>query len=163
MSYQRTIKIVGLAFVAGALAVSGQAATIATCSAAFVCQIPENTFLQFPAAFGFAISGDVVLLEADHVTVSDVFRIYNDVVNTGNGTGLGTTAFLFSSDDSTPLPAPSTYSANVTRIQESPSGYTIYAANGDTYILGAPEPATFGLLGLAFTLAAVLKRIERAA
>jgi hypothetical protein len=111
--------------------------------------------LQLPFA---AISGDVVLLEADHVTVSDVFRISNNIVNTGGGTGLGNLAFLFSADDPTPLPPPATYSSNVQMIQESPSGFTSYVGNGTDYLLGAPEPATFGMLGVGLALAARLSR-----
>jgi hypothetical protein len=57
--------------------------------------------------------------------------------------------FLYSSDDSAPLPAPSTYSANAVFISESPTGITAFVGNGTTYELGVPEPRTFELLSLA--------------
>src|SRR5579884_3765749 len=102
----------GFSLVLTALALAIQpasAATMATCTADFsTCYIPENVLLTFPAGF-VAISGDVVLQEPSGA-VSDVFRIFNDVIDTGQGTGLGTTAFLYGVNESTPLPAPSTYS-----------------------------------------------------
>jgi hypothetical protein len=132
--------------------VPGTAATLAHCAADFSsCAIPENVLLQLPF---LGISGDVILLEADHSTVSDVFRIFNDALDTGGGTGLGDLAFLYSSDDSTPLPAPSTYSANAVFIQENPSGITHFNGNGTDYVLAIPEPCTFALLG--FGLAAIV-------
>ena len=119
------------------------AATIPVgCNAAFtVCGIPENVMLQLPFV---AIAGDVVLTDSA-ATVSDVFRILNNIVNTGAGTGLGTLAFLYSSDD-TVLPLPSTYSANVVFLSENPSGITAFTGNGTTFLLGAPEPSTLLLL-----------------
>ena len=52
----------------------------AACNASFtVCAIPENTLFLLP---GLAIAGDVVLTEPGSTTVSDVFRIFNDVLNT---------------------------------------------------------------------------------
>src|SRR5215471_16244829 len=89
------------------------AATIAQCTPTFTaCAIPEDTLLQLPFA---AFAGDVVLVEADLVTVSDVFRIFNNLLNTGLGTGFGDLAFLYSADEG-PLPDPSTYSANAVTI-----------------------------------------------
>jgi hypothetical protein len=151
-------KLVALLCLMGFLAVPAAGLPIANCNASFVCIIPENILMQFPASFGFAISGDVVLRETDGVTVSDVFRIFNDLVDTGNGTGLGTTFFFYSSDDSTPLPSPATYSANVTFITENPSGETVFSANGDTYLFNTPEPATFGLFLVSLLLAAAVAR-----
>jgi hypothetical protein len=145
-------RLAGLLGVLSLMAAPVSAIPIASCTG-FVCVIPENVLMQFPVSFGFAISGDVVVTEANGVTVSDLFRIFNDVVNTGGGTGLGTTFFLYSSDDSTPLPSPSTYSSNVTFIKEGPGGTTIYSANGDTFILNTPEPATFGMLGIGLAIA----------
>src|SRR5215472_9673623 len=87
-------------------------AQLAQCNSNFTfCSIPENVMLQLP--FG-AIAGDVIVLEpgSGSTTVSDVFRIFNNEFDAGGGTGLGNMAFLYSSDDSTPLPNPSTYSAN---------------------------------------------------
>ncbi len=133
-------------------------APLSVCNSAFtVCGIPENVLVQFP---GLAISGDVVITEPVTGVVSDVFRIFNDVINTGAGTGLGLTGFLFSSDDTT-LPAPSTYSANVQFITESPSGVTTYVNNGTTYLLGVPEPSTFQLIGLAIAVAMLTWRLQK--
>jgi hypothetical protein len=102
-----------------------------------------------------AIAGDVVLTDPGSSAVSDVFRIFDNVVNTGKGTGLGNMAFLYSSDDTT-LPNPSTYSANVVFITENPSGITSYLANGTNYQLAVPEPRTFELFALAAAVTAVL-------
>src|SRR5690348_16776660 len=89
------------------VSVPAVAAPIASCDANFtVCAIPENLLLQLP---GVAIAGDVVLTDPNSNTVSDVFRIFNNLINTGAGTGFGNLVFLFSSDD-TALPAPATYS-----------------------------------------------------
>jgi hypothetical protein len=149
--------------VAGTFSAAAHAALLANCDVNIThCSIPENVLLMFP--FGaFGIAGDTVVLEADHTTVSDVFRIFNDLVDTGSGTGLGTTMFLFSADDSTPLPARETYSANVQFIQEGANGITVFTSNGTTYLLNAPEPATFGTLvgGLAVTVGLARRRRSR--
>jgi hypothetical protein len=123
-------------------------ATIASCNASFtMCGVPENISLKLPFT---AIAGDVVLTDPNSTTVSDVFRIFNNLINTGQGTGLGNMVFLYSVDD-TALPAPSTYSANAVFITESTSGFTHFVGNGTDYLLGVPEPRTFGfvVLGLA--------------
>ena len=147
-----------LIILVGLVLLSGPAAgtQLALCTPDFSsCSIPENVLLQLPF---LGISGDAILREPDMVTVSDVFRIFHDVVDTGGGTGLGDLAFLYSSDDSTPLPAPSTYSVNAVFIPEDPSGFTHYNGNGTDYILGAPEPSTFALLGLGLVAIAVVTR-----
>ena len=141
----------GFLLILAALAFAAQsasAATVATCAADFsTCYIQENVLLQFPTGF-LAISGDVVL-EDPSGAVSDVFRIFNDFFDTGQGAGLGTTAFLYSSDDSTPLPDPSTYSANVKFIPESTtSPQTDYLGNGTLYVLAAPEPSSWILFSI---------------
>jgi hypothetical protein len=119
---------------------------LAPCNAAFtVCGIPENVSLQLPFV---AIAGDAVLIDPGTVTVSDVCRIFNNLINTGLGTGLGDIAFLYSADDAT-LPSPSTYSANVVFIQENPTGVTSFVSNGTDYLLGVPEPRDLGLLIVA--------------
>jgi hypothetical protein len=133
----------------------------ANCTSDFsACLIPENVELQLPF---LAISGDVVLLEPVGSAVSDVFRIFNNLANTGGGTGVGNLAFLYSSDDSTPLPDPSTYSSNVVKILENPSGVTQYEGNGTDYSLGVPEPSTFALLGVSLfaLLGAARKRLTK--
>jgi hypothetical protein len=154
---------VSFALVFGALMllrVPAAAAPIAACNSTFTeCVIPENIMLQLPFA---AISGDAIVLEPNSTTVSDVFRIFNNLVNTGFGTGLGNLVFLYSVDDG-PLPAPSTYSANAVFLPENPSGFTSYVGNGTTYLLSAPEPRTSGLIGLACAaLAILLSRARRA-
>ncbi|HWW97975.1 MAG TPA: hypothetical protein VNY74_09760 [Edaphobacter sp.] len=127
----------------------------ANCNASFtVCDIPENTQLMSPF---LAFAGDVVLTDPGSSAVSDVFRIFNNAVNTGEGTGLGNMAFLYSSDD-TSLPNPSTYSANVVFLPENPSGVTTYFGNGTNYLLAVPEPRTFELFALAAAVTAVLTR-----
>ena len=137
------------------LSVPAVTATIASCDASFtVCGIPENVLLQLPFT---AIAGDAIVTEPGSTIVSDVFRIFNNIINTGGGTGLGNMVFLYSSDDTT-LPNPSTYSANAVFITENPSGVTSYLGNGTNYQLGVPEPQTFELLGLAVTAMAVLAR-----
>jgi hypothetical protein len=116
------------------------------------CPIPENVLLQLPFT---AIAGDAILKESPQGPVSDVFRISNNLVNTGNGTGLGTLVFLYSSDDSTPLPDPSNYSSNAAIIVETPP-VTTYNGNGTNYLLGIPEPGTVGLFAFGIaSLAAV--------
>ena len=132
----------------------------AQCNASFtLCLIQEDVLLQLPP---FAISGDVILIDPQTNAVSDVFRIFNNLVDTGGGTGIGDLAFLYSSDDSTPLPNPTTYSLNAVRIMEDPSGITQYFGNGTDYVLGVPEPGTFGFLGLGIGMIAVLSLKRRA-
>ena len=150
-----TYRLAGVAScLAGLLFLSAPvtAATLLRCNATFtVCGVPENTPLQLPFT---TIAGDVVLTEPNSTTVSDVFRIFNNLINTGAGTGLGNMAFLYSADDGA-LPSPSTYSANAAFLPENPSGYTSYVApDGRDYILGAPEPQTFGLL--VFAIGAIM-------
>jgi hypothetical protein len=141
------------------LSTPGRAAQMAVCAPDFsTCSIPENVLLQLPFT---AIAGDVVLLEADNVTISDVFRIFNNVADTTGGTGLGDLVFLFSSDDSTPLPDPSTFSSNVVAINEDPSGFTHFNGNGTDYVLGAPEPVSFGFVGMGIAGMAFLGRRRR--
>jgi hypothetical protein len=142
------------------LPVLGTAAPLVQCNPSFTsCLIPENVMLQLPF---LGISGDVILLDPVTHAVSDVFRIFNNFVDTGGGTGLGNLVFLYSSDDSTPLPNPATYSFNAVTIMENPSGITDYVSNGTDYALAtAPEPGTFGLLGLGIGMMAVLSLKRR--
>src|SRR5215471_17013726 len=116
------------------------AADTASCNSNFTaCQIQENVLLTLPF---LAISGDVIVQSPMDTGVSDVFRILNNVVDTGGGTGLGTMAILYSGDDNIPLPAPSTYSQNAVIIKEAVSGSTSYFGNGTTYILDTGAAAT---------------------
>src|SRR5215472_10324389 len=98
------------------------------------CPIPENGLFQLPFT---AIAGDVILKDGSmQGPVSDVFRIFNNLVNTGKGTGLGNMVFLYSFDDSTPLPDPSTYSANAVFMVETPPVTSYVGGNGANYLLG---------------------------
>jgi len=137
------------------------AAPIASCNTTFtICAIPENILLQLPSGFA-AIAGDVIVDEPGGAVVSDVFRISNNLINTGGGTGLGNMLFLCSADDAA-LPPASTYSANAVFITEDPSGVTPFLGNGTTYLLGAPEPGTFGLLSVVIAIALLVRRQSRA-
>jgi hypothetical protein len=127
---------------------SAFAATIAPCNASFTaCSIVENTSLQLPF---FAIAGDVIVRDPGTSVVSDVFRIFNNVLDTGGGTGLGNMVFLYSADDGA-LPNPATYSANAVFIEEAATTDTTLLANGTVYTLdtlAVPEPSTFVLVSL---------------
>ena len=138
------------------LSVPAAAAVVAPCNAGrTTCVIPENILLQLPFT---AFAGDAIVTEPGSSVVSDVFRIFNNVVNTGFGTGQGNVAFLYSADDSA-LPSPSTYSMNAVFLSENPSGAaTVYFGNGTNYLLGAPEPQTCGSLGLTCVVMAILAR-----
>jgi hypothetical protein len=157
MSFRATaVCIAGLILLSKPVTATPIAATsVANCNTSFtVCDIPENSLLQLPFV---AFAGDVVLTDPGSSAVSDVFRIFNNVVNTGKGTGLGNMVFLYSSDDTT-LPNPSTYSANAVFLPEDPSGVTSFLGNGTNYLLAAPEPPTFELFALAAAVTAVLAR-----
>jgi MYXO-CTERM domain-containing protein len=101
-----------------------------------------------------------VILNDPAGPVSDVFRIFNNLVNTGAGTGLGNMVFLYSSDDGTPLPDPSTYSANAVFMVETPP-VTAFVGNGTNYLLGVPEPGTQGLFAVGVLALAVARRTRR--
>jgi PEP-CTERM motif len=135
--------------------ISGFAAAVAPCNANFTaCYIFENVLLQLPFT---GIAGDVIVQEPNSTAVSDVFRLFNNLFDTGGGTGLGNMVFLYSVDNS-PLPDPSTYSANAQAIKEAVTGYTSFNGNGTIYILDVPEPSTFGLLGLGVIAMLFLSR-----
>jgi hypothetical protein len=145
---------------------------ISSCvSATLSCSIFESTqpfFLPF-----LAISGDVVLLDPSGAT-SDVFRISNNLVDTGHGTGLGFETFFFSVDEGN-LPNPSTLSANAVFLPENQTvinGFseTDYIGNGALYGLfsdadavATPEPSTFWLVGIGLaTILGLLRNRVRA-
>jgi hypothetical protein len=117
---------------------SALAAEPANCNANFTsCQIPENVVLRLPFT---AFAGDVIVQEPTSTTVSDVFRIFNNLLDTGGGTGLGNLAILYSGDDNMPLPDPSTFSFNAVIIKEAAGGSTSYLGNGTTYSLETTRP-----------------------
>jgi hypothetical protein len=140
-----------------AIAPNAHAAPLSFCAADFSsCNVFEDgQVLQLP---GLAIAGDLILIDQwNGGRVSDVLRIFNDFFDTGGGTGLGTTAFLFSEDLSN-LPNPSTFSVNAVFMNEAfGSGVgtieTDYNGNGTIYRIlsnddGSPEPSTFALMGI---------------
>jgi len=109
------------------------AADTASCNSTFTaCQIQENVLLTLPF---LATSGDVIIQSPSDTSVSDIFRVFNNVVDTGGGTGLGNLVILYSGNDNLPLPDPSTYSANAIIIKEAASGPTSYLGNGTNYSL----------------------------
>jgi hypothetical protein len=129
-----------------------RATPISSCAADFSsCNIYEDGMvLTLP---GLAISGDVVVVNAKSVVV-DVFHIFNDFVDTGGGTGLGGTAFLFAANLHN-LPSPANYTSNAVTIPEGTldvNGYveTTYNGNGTLYNIftTAPEPGTLAFLGV---------------
>ena len=123
------------------------------------CPIPENGLYQLPFT---AIAGDVILTEGSlQGPVSDVFRIFNNLVNTGKGTGLGNLIFLYSVDDSTPLPDPSTYSVNAVFMVEAPGVTSYLGGNGTNYLLGVPEPGTLCLFAFGAATLAAMRRTRR--
>jgi hypothetical protein len=117
------------------------AAVPVTCNSSFtICMIPENVVVQLPF---LGIAGDVVLQEPTSTTVSDVFRIFNNFVDTGGGTGLGNLAILYSAGDpNNPLPTPASYSVNAVTMKEAASGPTSFVGNGTTYQLDTAAAAT---------------------
>jgi hypothetical protein len=129
------------------------AAPVSSCAADFSsCNVYEGQTLTYPDG-GFGYSGDVIVNDPSGITV-DVFRIFNDLVDTGGGTGLGSYAFLYGADLGN-LPSPSTYSINAVSINRGgagPAGYyeTDYLGNGTLYRLftPSPEPSAFVLFGL---------------
>src|SRR5262249_45205985 len=71
-------------------------------------------------------------------SVSDVFRIFNNLVNTGGGSGLGNMAFLYSDDEGN-LPNPTSYSTNAIFLAEGLTE-TDFNGNGTIYHLFSVEP-----------------------
>ena len=108
-----------------------RAADAAVCdSACTVCSIRENVVVQLPSTCQPPAAGDVIIQGASSTKATDLFRVFNNLVDTGGGTGLGNQVFLYSSDDNTPLPDPSTYSLNSVTIQAAASGSTFYFGPG---------------------------------
>ncbi len=131
------------------------------CNAA-ACDVLEGRLVNLPY---IAFAGDAVLLDPSGA-VSDVVRFFNNVLDTGGGTGFSTQILMYSKIDTgvdlsvgpdLGLPNPSTYSVNAVRLLEAPDGSpTVYNGNGTLYSFysDTPEPSTIfymaaGLLALA--------------
>ncbi len=146
--------LVWLCFAALALFSSSiTAAPISSCASdGSICNVYEGQLLTYPDGdFGYA--GDLIIRDSAAMTVN-IFRVFNDLVDTGGGTGIGSAAFLYGADLKN-LPDPSTYSINAVMISRGtagPAGYyeTDYTGNGILYRLftPSPEPSGFALLGL---------------
>lgn len=105
--------------------------------------IPESQLITLSELH---IAGDILVLDAGG-SISDVFRIFNNVVDTGRGTGLGNQVFLFSLDEGN-LPSPSTYSANFVSVMEGPAvngvTETDINSNGTIFRLFSPNAVPEG-------------------
>jgi hypothetical protein len=131
-----------------------------TCTPA-ACDILEGNSLNLPF---IAFAGDIVLMDPNGA-VSDVVRFFNNVLDTGGGTGFSTLVFMFSKVDTGPdfsvgpdlgLPNPSTYSVNVVTLLEAPGGKpTVYNGNGTLYSFysDTPEPSSVFCVGAGLLLA----------
>jgi PEP-CTERM motif len=144
-----------------ALAPNAHAGPVSSCAPDFSsCSVFEDGLvLQLP---GLAIAGDLILTDRwNGGKVSDVFRVFNNIFDTGGGTGLGITAFLYSEDLGN-LPAPATYSVNAVTMNEAfgrgvGTIETDYNGNGTIYRIfsvddGSPEPSTFALMGIGVAM-----------
>jgi hypothetical protein len=135
---------------------SAAAPAAPACTAA-ACAIFEGSQITLPFT---AIAGD---------SVSDVVRFFNNLLNTGGGTGFGNLVTMFSKIDGPGdnsvgpdlgLPDPSTYSVNAVFLSEAPDGAaTKYNGNGTIYSFysDVPEPST--LICLATGLLALGRRL----
>lgn len=128
------VLLISLVFPSVSREQASNSAPLAQCTPSFSdCAIPENIPLSLPF---LAVSGDALVvpnLNANLAALSDVFRIDTTFINTGLGTGLGFTAFLYSGQNT--LPDPSTFTANAVKIREQPTGDTQYLGNGTDYHL----------------------------
>jgi hypothetical protein len=143
------MKILKAAFLlAGVLMASQLYADTSGCTLDFsLCSVFEDG--QVLSFDGISAAGDIVIDDSSGV-VSDVFRIFNDFFDSGGGTGLGVSAFLYSSDEHD-LPDPSTYSVNAVFLKEGPNiggtdlRKTVYigafGTEFDIYSAETPEPA----------------------
>src|SRR5215831_15679214 len=121
--------------------------------------ITEGILVQLP----FAVeAGDVIMLEPPTgLVVSDIVHFYNNLLDTGQGTGIGNLVFIFSDTepgDPNDVPFPFEISANNTRIFEVGSEnslqitpYTAALPDGTAvhylFISDVPEPSTMLLIG----------------
>lgn len=149
------------ALILSAATVALQAAPVSSCNSNdTICQVYEGQTLTYPSGY-FGYSGDLIVQSPLGTTV-DVFRIFNDLVDTGGGTGLGQTAFLYAADLND-LPSPSTYSINAVTVLRGPNGApgfyeTDYNGNGTLYRIftPTPEPSSWASLSLGIVAGALL-------
>lgn len=130
------------------------------CNASFtICVAIEGQTLVYPGCCG--ISGDVLLTNDGTLggTLDALFRINNDLIDTGGGTGLGLTAFLFgSADGSAAMPFSVNDISIVFGVDNGTGvpllnvpGYveTEFIGNGTMYeLFTTPEPASWEMLGI---------------
>ena len=140
-----------------------QAAPISSCNSDdSVCNVYEGQFVTFPLGY-LGVAGDVII-QSPFGTAVAVFRIFNDFVDTGGGTGLGVDGFLYAADLHD-LPNPSTYSLNAATILRGTTGipgfYETDYTNGQGTVYQlfttSPEPSGFGLLLTACFVAVFLR------
>ena len=147
---QMVLGIAGLVL----LSLLTEAAPVSSClSNGTSCDVYENQVLSLPFE---AIAGDIVLLAPNQAVVDD-FRIFNNLVDTGGGTGLGTSAYLY-----TFVPSPLSVNAVfIARADSGPTGYyeTNYTAHGTQFkfFTPAPEPASLGLIASVFLAVAGMR------
>jgi hypothetical protein len=135
------------------------------CNAA-TCDLVEGRLTTLPF---IAFAGDVILLDEDGST-SDVVRFFNNVLDTGGGTGFGNRAQVYSKIDVGPdysvgpdlgIPDPP-FSVNATRILEAGLGSaTVYNGNGTLYSIysDVPEPSDIVLLSTGLlTLGGLMRK-----
>jgi hypothetical protein len=129
-----------------------------------VCSVYENQptfFPGFPGGF-IGAAGDV-LIDGGTGTVA-VFRVFNDIFDSGGGTGLGDFGFLYSANFYN-LPDPASYSVNAVTV---PLGPAVGAFNETVYIGGfgteydiftlTPEPTTWAFVSTGIALLALRRR-----
>jgi hypothetical protein len=103
------------------------------------CWIPKNVLQQGQPGNP---AGDVVITKTNSNGASAVFRIFNDYLDTGLGTGQSQSWILYSKD-TTGVPNPASYSANVTTIPEAATGATDYlSSTGTLYHIDTSAAAT---------------------
>ena len=114
---------------------------------------------------GIAISGDVLLTNDGTLSgiLDAVFRINNDLIDTGGGTGLGLDAFLFGPTTGLPSPPFSLNDIAIVFGQDNGTGIpllnvpgyieTEFVGNGTAYeLFTTPESASWQLLAIALFL-----------
>jgi hypothetical protein len=135
------------------------------CNAA-TCDLIEGRLTILPF---IAFAGDVILLDQDGST-SDLVRFFNNVLDTGGGTGFGDRVQVYSKIDVGPdysvgpdlgIPDPP-FSVNATRILEAGLGSaTVYNGNGTLYSIysDVPEPSDIVLLSTGLlTLGGLMRK-----